>query len=73
MPAAANPLQAARDARRAAARADPALGWLIDKIWAETLAAIDHQPVGRRDEMLRRVRILFQILTDRRGWPDRML
>jgi hypothetical protein len=74
-PVAGTPLAMAKDrARRAhkgARQADAALSAIYDRWFAETLLAIERQPAAK-SIMWSRVAILFEIVIDRRGWPERM-
>lgn len=62
----------ARTAFRAACEADRGLSAIFQRWWAETLLAVEGQPPARAAEMFRRSAIMFEVITDRRGWPDRM-
>jgi hypothetical protein len=43
---------------------------LIERLYSETLLAVEGQPTAARDLMLVRTAILFELLSDRRCWPD---
>jgi hypothetical protein len=68
------PLGAAKDRCRAAYRAardgDAAMGALFDRWWSETIEAVKGQPAERSAVMLTRTAIMFEVLVDRRGWPE---
>ncbi len=59
-------------ARRAYGRAQGSGGLapvVIDRLWADTLTAVDGQPAATAAEMLRRTEHLFVLLEDRAHWP----
>jgi hypothetical protein len=62
----------ARQAYRSARQADPPLSALIDRWWSETLTQVHGQPATRSTVMLTRIAIMFEVVADRRGWPERM-
>jgi hypothetical protein len=45
---------------------------IADRVWAETLIQMQGQPAHVRTVMLQRIAIFCEILTDRRGWPQRV-
>ncbi len=58
-------------ARRAYGRARAAGGvspLIIDRLWADTLMAIEHQPADISAEMLRRTEHLMVLIEDRARW-----
>ena len=73
---ASSPLALAKDrARRAymgARAADAPLSALLDRFYAETLTQVAGQPAAKSAVMFTRIAILFEVVTDRRGWPERM-
>jgi hypothetical protein len=74
-PTAGSPIDAKKRCRRAydqARKVDAASGALLDRWWADTLLAVEGQPTAARDVMLTRTAILFEIMSDRRGWPSRI-
>ena len=64
-----NALATARaEARRAyehAKRNAGMFGLVLDRLWSETLLAVDGARVANRIEMFRRTRMLFDLLADR--------
>jgi hypothetical protein len=59
-------------ARRAYDRARGAGGLapvVVDRLWADTLTAVDGQPAITAAEMFRRSEHLFVLLADRGAWP----
>jgi len=49
--------------------ADPVHGPMSDRLYAETIQATTGAPAAASAEMWRQSRILFQIFTNRAGWP----
>jgi hypothetical protein len=45
---------------------------VYDRWFAETLTQVDGQPADRSAVMFTRIAILFEVVADRRGWPDRV-
>ncbi len=65
-------LEARALARRAYGRARGAgrlSSVVVDKLWADTLLAVDGQPSVTATEMLRRTEHLFVLIEDRASWP----
>jgi hypothetical protein len=59
-------------ARRAYDRARSAGGLapvLVDRLWADTLVAVDGQPGETAVQMYRRTEHLFVLVADRATWP----
>jgi hypothetical protein len=59
-------------ALQAAKEADEALSGLWHRYYRETLDQVRRQPSDRAATMLLRMAILFEVVADRRGWPERM-
>jgi hypothetical protein len=55
-----------------AVREDGELAGLWHRMYVETLTQVAGQPPTRSAVMLTRLAILYEIVADRRGWPDRM-
>jgi hypothetical protein len=72
----ATPLAMAKDrarrAYRSAREADPPLSALIDRFHSETLVQVAGQPAAKSAVMFQRIAILFEVVADRRGWPERI-
>jgi hypothetical protein len=68
-----NPCEDARNRCRrawhAARRRDAATAALVDRCYAQVLAAAEDQSPDARADMFDRVAALFQILADMRAWP----
>jgi hypothetical protein len=61
-----------RYAYKAARTADPPLAALLDRWFAETLIQVDGVHPDAARLMLTRIAIMFEVVADRRGWPDRL-
>jgi len=42
---------------------------LLDRLWSDTLIAIERQPAATATEILRRTEQLFVLIEDRTRWP----
>jgi hypothetical protein len=75
-PAPATPLALAKDrcrrAYRGARQADAPLSALLDRWYAETLTQVAGQPADKSAVMFTRAAIMFEVVADRRGWPERI-
>jgi hypothetical protein len=61
-----------RRAYHQARESDPRSAPLIERWYSETLLAVEGAPDAARDAMFTRTAILFEIMADRTGWPDRI-
>ena len=71
-PAGLSPAQAKTLARRAYGRArdaDSLSSAVVDRLWSDTLLAVDGQPAATATEMLVPAQHLFVLLEDRARWP----
>jgi hypothetical protein len=59
-----------RAAHAQARKAEPLQAVRYDAIWSHVLLAADNQPDTIAAAMFTRIAILFEIATDRLGWPD---
>jgi hypothetical protein len=57
-------------AHKAAKAADRVTAALYDRLASDTLLAVKGQPVERAVTMLVRMAVAFEVLAERRGWPD---
>jgi hypothetical protein len=55
-----------------AVREDGALSGIWHTVYRETLDQVAGQPAAKSAVMLTRIAILFEVVADRRGWPERM-
>ena len=46
------------------------MGAWFDRLWSETIEQVKGQPAVSAAVMLTRMAIMFEVLVDRRGWPE---
>jgi hypothetical protein len=65
------PVEAKALARTACdrARAGSLSSVVVDRLWSDTLVAVDGQPAATATEMLVRAQHLFVLIEDRARWP----
>jgi hypothetical protein len=61
-----------RSAFEAAKEADAALSGIWSTVYRDTFDQVAGQPAHRAAVMFTRIAILFEVVADRRGWPERM-